>query len=86
VIFGALRYEGFLGAYNIAEFLRYSALFGLISLGMSFVIMTGGIDLSVGKVAALASVLAALLSPYGVGVAIGGAILAGALLGLITAW
>lgn len=83
VLFGALRYEGFLGAYNIAEFLRYSAMFGLISLGMTFVIMTGGIDLSVGKVAALASVLAALLSPYGVVVAIGGAMLAGALLGLL---
>src|SRR2546423_6679671 len=40
-------------------------MFGLIALGMTFVIMTGGIDLSVGAVAALGSVVAALLSPYG---------------------
>ena len=65
VIFGALRYDGFLGAYNITEVLRYNSMFGLIALGMTFVIMSGGIDLSVGGVAALASVLAALLSPYG---------------------
>ena len=63
--FGALRYDGFLGVYNIASVLRYNAMFGLIALGMMFVIMTGGIDLSVGSVAALSSVVAALVSPYG---------------------
>src|SRR5438093_5418185 len=61
VLFGALRYDGFLGAYNITEVLRYNSMFGLIALGMTFVIMSGGIDLSVGGVAALSSVIAALL-------------------------
>ena len=37
----------------------------LIALGMCFVIITGGIDISVGAVAALASVVAAHLSGYG---------------------
>ena len=45
--------------------LRYNSMFALVALGMCFVIMTGGIDLSVGSTAALASVVAALLSPYG---------------------
>ena len=45
--------------------LRYNSMFALISLGMCFVIMTGGIDLSVGATAACASVVSALLSPYG---------------------
>ena len=45
-------------------FLRYNSMFALIALGMALVIMTGGIDLSVGGTAALSSVVAALLSPY----------------------
>ena len=40
-------------------------MFALIALGMCFVIMTGGIDLSVGSTAAMSSVVAALFSPYG---------------------
>src|SRR4051794_25210923 len=66
VLFGVLRYgDTFYGAYNVSEMLRYNSMFGLIGLGMTFVIMTGGIDLSVGAVVALASVLGALFSPYG---------------------
>ena len=45
--------------------LRYNSMFALIALGMCFVIMTGGIDLSVGSTAALRSVVSAMLSPYG---------------------
>jgi ribose transport system permease protein len=82
IVFAALRYDGFLGAYNITEVLRYNSMFGLIALGMTFVIMTGGIDLSVGGVAALASVLAALLSPYGPIPAVLGPVLLGLAIGL----
>ncbi|NRP72899.1 Ribose import permease protein RbsC [Ensifer psoraleae] len=64
ILFGALRYDNFLSQYNILSFLRYNSMFALIALGMAFVIMTGGIDLSVGGTAAMASVIAALLSPY----------------------
>jgi len=84
VIFGVLRYgENFYSEYNIQEVLRYNAMFGLIALGMTFVIMTGGIDLSVGAVAALSSVVLALLSPHGAEIAIAGAIGAGLVVGLI---
>lgn len=84
VVFGVLRYgENFYSEYNIQEVLRYNAMFGLIALGMTFVIMTGGIDLSVGAVAALGSVVLALLSPHGVWIAIGGAVLAGLAVGLL---
>ncbi len=65
VAFGALRYDHFLGAYNVLSVLRYNSMFALTSLGMGFVIMTGGIDLSVGTTAACASVVSAFLSPYG---------------------
>jgi ribose transport system permease protein len=66
IVFGALRYDHFLGLFNILSLLRYNSMFALVSLGMAFVIMTGGIDLSVGAVAALGSVVAALVSPYGI--------------------
>ncbi len=86
IVFGALRYTGFMSEYNFSTFLRYNAMFGLISLGMCFVIMTGGIDLSVGSVVAMSSVVAALLSPYGAFTALLGAVLAGALIGLLNGW
>jgi len=83
IVFGAFRYTGFLSEYNFSTFLRYNSMFGLISLGMCFVIITGGIDLSVGSVVALASVVAALLSPYGALVALLGAVAVGAGIGAI---
>ncbi len=66
IFFGWWRYTGFLSAFNIWSVLRYNSMFALVALGMCFVIMTGGIDLSVGSTAALGSVAAALLSPYGI--------------------
>ena len=87
VAFGWWRYENFLGFFNITSVLRYNSMFALVSLGMCFVIMTGGIDLSVGSTAALGSVAAALASPYGMipgaaaGVGIG--LLVGTLNGLL---
>ena len=61
-------------------------MFILIAIGMCFVIMTGGIDLSVGSVAAFASVVAAYLSPYGLQVALPGGVLAGLGFGAIHAF
>ena len=56
---------------------------GLIALGMTFVILTGGIDLSVGSLLALAGVVAAYLLPNGVVVAVLGAVAVTTLLGLV---
>lgn len=64
--FGAWRYDGFLGAYNLQSVVRYNAMFAFVALGMAFVIISGGIDLSVGSVMALASVVAAHASQHGV--------------------
>ncbi|UEM07960.1 ABC transporter permease (plasmid) [Skermanella rosea] len=83
ILFGALRYDNFLGEYNVLSVLRYNSMFALIALGMCFVIMTGGIDLSVGAVAAMASVVSALLSPQGLLPALLGGVAAGAAVGLI---
>jgi ribose transport system permease protein len=84
VLFGALRYDNFLSAYNISTLLRYNSMFGLIALGMTFVIITGGIDLSVGAVAALGSVVAALVSPAGLLPTTAAGVLAGTLVGFLS--
>jgi ribose transport system permease protein len=51
----------FLSPDNIANIVRAISETGIIALGMTFVIVTGGIDLSVGAALGLASVLAASL-------------------------
>jgi len=74
ILFGWLRYDNFLGLFNISTVLRYNSMFALVALGMCFVIMAGGIDLSVGSTAALGSVVSALVSTQGM--------LVGALVGI----
>src|SRR3984957_348168 len=44
---------------NLTDVLRQVSLIGIISLGMTLVILTGGIDLSVGSVLALSTALVA---------------------------
>lgn len=83
ILFGALRYDGFVSLFNILSFLKYNSMFALIALGMAFVIMTGGIDLSVGATAALASVVAALCSHYGAAAGVMGGLGAGLAVGLV---
>jgi ribose transport system permease protein len=55
-VVGRWTNEGFLDQSNITTILVNSAVFGVISVGMTFVIIGGGIDLSVGAIVALASV------------------------------
>jgi ribose/xylose/arabinose/galactoside ABC-type transport system permease subunit len=83
ILFGWLRYDNFLGLFNISSVLRYNSMFALVALGMCFVIMTGGIDLSVGGTAALGSVVSAMLSPYGMLIGTLGGVGAGLCIGLI---
>jgi ribose transport system permease protein len=83
IAFGGLRYDGFLSPFNALSFLRYNSMFALIALGMALVIMTGGIDLSVGATAALASVVAALLSPYHWAAGLAGGLATGLAVGIV---
>jgi ribose transport system permease protein len=84
-IFAAFRYENFLGwpPENLINVLRQNSMVGLIALGMTFVILTGGIDLSVGSVLAVAGVIAASLAGRGLGVALLAGVAAAAALGLV---
>jgi ribose transport system permease protein len=82
-VFAAYRYERFLTEFNISNVLRQNSMLGLVALGMTFVILTGGIDLSVGSLVAVAGVIAALLANRGTLVAVSAAIAFTALLGLV---
>src|SRR5947208_17005298 len=50
----------FLQAGNLTDILRQISLIGIISVAMTFVILTGGIDLSVGSILALSTTMVAM--------------------------
>lgn len=82
-LIGFARYGAFLTPENLLNVLRQNSMVGLVALGMTAVIISGGIDLSVGAVLAVAGIVAAMLSPHGSLVAILGGLGAGATLGAI---
>ncbi|HLW22214.1 MAG TPA: ribose ABC transporter permease [Sphaerochaetaceae bacterium] len=49
----------FLTTNNILNIIRQTSIYGIIAVGMTFVILTGGIDLSVGSILALSGMIAA---------------------------
>lgn len=60
-LFGLLS-PTFLDLGNVSNILKQASLLGFVSLGMCFVLIVGGLDLSVGSVVALSSVLITGLS------------------------
>ena len=58
----------FLQTGNLLNVGRQVALFGIVSVGMTFVILTRGIDLSVGSIVGVASVSAAMMLAAGVSI------------------
>lgn len=70
---------------NVTNVMRQAVPLGVCSLGVLLVIITGGIDLSVGSIIALGNVSIALLIPkYGLAPGIAGGILLCAAMGLIS--
>ncbi|MGI9107230.1 MAG: ABC transporter permease [Pyrinomonadaceae bacterium] len=82
-VFAAFRYERFLTEENLLNVLRQNSMLGLVALGMTFVILTAGIDLSVGSLMAVAGVVAASLAERGSLVAVVAAVGLTMLLGLV---
>ncbi len=58
---GALRYDGFFSAQVFLNLLIDNAFLVIVAVGMTFVILSGGIDLSVGSVIALTTMVSAAL-------------------------
>ncbi len=58
--------KGFLTGTNLSNLVRQTAINGIVALGMTMVIIAGGIDLSVGSVVGFSGIFAALLMKNGV--------------------
>ncbi|MDH6696433.1 ABC transporter permease [Streptomyces sp. MAA16] len=70
MVVASLSFDTFLTGDNLENMALSSAFLAVVALGMTFVIVTGGIDLSVGSLFALGGVLAAWGSRYGTVVAL----------------
>ena len=62
LIFGYTWYsnENFVNGYNMTNLVKWSSLYAIMGIGVAFVIITGGIDLSIGSVIGLVASLLAL--------------------------
>lgn len=67
IVVGSFASDVFLSWPNVRNILLQSAMLGVVSVGMTFVILTGGIDLSVGSVLSFCSVAAAMMFDNGQG-------------------
>lgn len=75
----------FLQTNNLLNLLDQSVVTGIVSIGMTFVILVGGIDLSVGSVLGFTAVLMGLTMPHhGIPAGIAVAVVAGAAIGLFS--
>ncbi len=91
-LFGVLVPETFLGAVNLEHMTRQTVVVGIAAVGMTLVMVEGGIDLSVGSVVALTTVVIARALQLGfgpftaalIGLAVGA--LCGLLNGALVAW
>jgi ribose transport system permease protein len=66
-VVGVVTAETFLTTSNLLTILTSASIIGVLTVGMTFVIIGGGIDLSVGKVMALASVWATTVATQSYG-------------------
>jgi len=91
IVFSALS-PNFLTQPNILNILQQSSINACVALGMTLVIIAGGIDLSVGPTAAIAAVVVAVLMAAGVPIvaaiplALAAGMAAGALNGILVAY
>lgn len=85
VLFAVLLPGQFLSAYNLKTVATQTVIVGVCAIGMTFVIISGGIDLSVGSAIALSSVVSAVLLRDGASVlpAVLGGIAACGALGIV---
>ena len=62
IVFFALENSRFLSLRNISNILTEVSIYGIIAVGMTFVILTGGVDLAVGSLLAFAGMLGAYVA------------------------
>ena len=87
IVIMAFLSPAFLKGRNVANIVKQISINGILAVGMTMVIITGGIDLSVGSVVALSSITAAFFGTaekgYPAVIAVLMAVLVGVIVGLI---
>jgi ribose transport system permease protein len=86
VLYGTIHSPVFLTAPNVTNILRQSILLGLVAIGQSLVVISGGIDFSIGqnvKVSAIVSAVTFSAFPGQIVLAVAAGILTGAAIGLV---
>ncbi|GAB3247340.1 ABC transporter permease [Kineosporia babensis] len=93
ILFGTMSGE-YLSSSNLIVMTKHVAINAILAIGVTFVILTGGIDLSVGSIAGLASMICGGLLFSGLALpgegtlflSVGMVILAGVLVGCVVGW
>jgi ribose/xylose/arabinose/galactoside ABC-type transport system permease subunit len=84
VLLGASRSDAFLSSFNIGNVLVQVTALLLVSIGQTYAVASGGLDLSVGSIVSLSAVVTAIsFDPLGLPVAVLLGIVAGLAIGLI---
>jgi ribose transport system permease protein len=83
MVTSSLLSDAFLTPSNMFNVLRQVSINGLLAIGLTFVVLSGGIDLSTGAVVQGVGMIYALAKGLPLGVAVSFALLSGAVLGLI---
>jgi ribose transport system permease protein len=81
IVAASFLYGEFFTLNNMSNVLRQMSMVGLMSVGMTLVILTAGIDLSVGATVAISAIIAAKLSGQGIVPAIAVPLAVGAVIG-----
>jgi len=82
IIVASFSFDTFFTPLNLKNVLRQVSMLGMVSIGMTLVMLGGGIDLSVGSVAAVAAILATYLCERSAGIAMFVPLLFGMIFGL----
>lgn len=83
-IFASIRYEQFFSYTFITNLIVQNTMIGLLSFGMTFVVIGGDIDLSVGSVMAICGIIAAKLCTQNIIIVLIVVLGTGVLIGLFT--
>ncbi len=83
MILVSLRAPGFLSGVNIERIVNDTSILIIVAIGQFFVILTGGIDLSVGSIIAFSGMAAAMINQYFPGTPIVLILFAGIFIGLL---
>ena len=77
--------KGFITPDNLSNLVRQTAVYGIVALGMTFVIISGGIDLSVGSIVGLSGIIVSMMMKggYSISLSIAGSIILSVLCGVL---